>query len=78
MNQYRISDLEPYSGQVDVEFEGYEKKFKILSLREAAALQSASSGLIEEINAICNCVTLCKNDNRCKCFKLGKKFKNSS
>ena len=44
-----------------------------ISMTSAAKLQSARTGSVEEVNTICNCKGLCKGDNRCKCFKLGKK-----
>ena len=46
---------------------------KILKLREAASIQSASIGSAEVVNAICNCAGKCTLDNRCKCFKRGLK-----
>ena len=64
-DRYRASDLEPYCGIVNVSLENYQKRYKVISLREAAILQSASTGSIEEVDAICNCGTVCKGDNRC-------------
>lgn len=69
---YRASDLETYCGVVGVDIIDYESKYKIISLTEAAKLQSASTGSIEEVNSICNCGTICKGDNRCKCFKANR------
>ena len=44
-NSYRSSDLESYSGVVDVILEGFEKKYKNISLTEAARLQGLSTDL---------------------------------
>jgi len=68
---YRVSDLEPYVGVVDVNIN--DLNVKMISLREAAMLQAARTTSTEVINAICNCQGMCINDGRCKCHKLGKK-----
>ena len=44
-DNYRSSDLEPYSGVVEVILEGFEEKYKNISLTEAARLQGLSTGL---------------------------------
>ena len=55
---------------VGVDINDYESKYKIISLAEAAKLQSASTGSIEVVNSICG--TTCKSDNRCKCSKANR------
>ena len=70
---YRVSDLEPYCGIVNVEYDDYEKKYATISLTAAAEVHSARLGSVELVNTICNCNGICKTDNRCKCFKIGKK-----
>jgi hypothetical protein len=72
-DKYLTSDLEPYSGVISVDLEAPTESIKIISLHEAAKLQSARTGSVEQINAICNCMGTCSNDKRCSCFKIGKK-----
>jgi hypothetical protein len=68
--------LEPYSGLVSADLNEYlndESKFRCISLKEAASIQSANTGSTIVSNILCNCGTICKGDNRCKCFKNGQK-----
>ena len=71
------SDLEPYSGIVDVNIEdreALEEAFvKKISLHVAANLQAVRTGSLEDVRAVCNCTGKCSNDNRCSCFKINKK-----
>ena len=74
-DKYRASDLESFSGLVNVDLLDYENgKYTQISLKSAAGVQNARTGSTELVNTICNCQGLCKSDNRCKCFKIGKKF----
>ena len=57
-DRYRASDLELYCGIVNVTLENNQERYKVISLREAAILQSASTDSIEEVNEICNCGTV--------------------
>ena len=69
---YRASDLEPYTGGiVDVNLEDYQKK--TIGMTEASKLQSAATGSLEKIKAMCQCSTACYEDNRCSCYKDGLK-----
>ena len=68
---YRVEDLEPYVGLVNVDPADYNKN--VVSLREAAQLQARRTSSIEVVNAVCNCNGKCLDDGRCKCFKVGKK-----
>ncbi len=70
-DSYRACELEPYSGIISVVHEDLD--IKKISLHEAANLQAARTGSLEEINAVCNCTNKCYNDKRCSCFKIGKK-----
>ena len=72
-DKYQEGNLEPFSGLVDVNLEEYEKNYNPISLTSAASLQSSNTGSKENVITKCNCGTLCKGDNRCKCFKLGQK-----
>ena len=63
-DRYRATDLEPYCGIVNVTLKNYQERYKVISLREAAFLQYASIGSIEEVYAICNCGTVFEGDNR--------------
>ena len=65
---YRVCDLEPYAGVLNVEISDYETKK--VSLTEAARLQGCRTGSVEMVNAVCNCNV---EDKRCKCWKLRKK-----
>jgi len=69
-DRYRASDLEPFSGIVQVNLENYENSYKEISLREAAQLQGANRGSVEKANVTCNCVGVCYNDGRCKWKKI--------
>ena len=68
-DKYRASDLEPFSGIVGVDIKNYESS-KEISLREAALLQGSNTGSIEKANVTCNCIGVCFEDGRCKCWKL--------
>ena len=71
---YRASDLEAFSGIVNVDLIEYENgKYTEISLNTAAGIQNARTRSVEIVNSICNGQGLCKSDNRCKCFKIGKK-----
>ena len=71
---YRASDLEAFSGIVNVDLIEYKNgKYTEISLKTAAGVQNARTGSVEIVNSICNCQGLCKSDNRRKCFKIGKK-----
>jgi len=69
-DNYRASDLEPFSGLVNVELEDIDT-YKKISLKEAAQLQSAKTGSLINVKAVCNCQGICKSDGRCKCWKAG-------
>ena len=72
--KYRASDLEAFSGIVNVDLIEYENgKYTEISLNTAAGIQNARTRSVEIVNSICNGQGLCKSDNRCKCFKIGKK-----
>ena len=60
-DRYRASDLEPFSGIVQVVLDNYENSYKEISLREAAQLQGANTGSVEKANVTCNCVGVCFN-----------------
>ncbi len=62
---YRVMDLEPYFGLVDVKVADFNKK--MITLREAEMLQEARTTSTEIVNAICNCQELRINDGRYKC-----------
>ena len=72
---YRVEDLEPYIGglvKVKLDDLGREK----ISLNEAAKLQGARTGSLEEVLAMCQCTGKCHDDNRCSCWR--RKFKCTS
>ena len=75
-DQYRTSDLESYSGVLDVNLEDFEimyDEYPRIGLTECAKLASAAKGSVEDVRAVCNCAGICKGDNRCSCFKKGLK-----
>ena len=72
-DKYCESDLEPYSGLVDVHLNDYENTYKPISLTTASSIQSSNTGSKENVITKCNCGTICKGDNLCKCFKRGQK-----
>jgi hypothetical protein len=67
--KYRTADLEPYSGIVNIK----EGNKNLISLTQAATLQSKSVGLIEAVVKSCNCSKYCLGDKRCSCFSNGVK-----
>ena len=89
-DNYLASDLEKFSGVVNVSLEKYEEKFKGISLTEAAKLFGLSTGAVNIVVKTCKCKGVCKNDKRCSCWgnnqkcgshchlnlKIGKKCKN--
>ena len=72
-DNYLPSDLEPYSGVVNVNLDNYEDNYSKLSLTEAARLQGLSTGLVEAVVKTCNCTGVCKSDGRCSCWSNGEK-----
>ena len=67
---YRVSDLEPYVGVVDVNLADFNKK--MITLREAAMLQAARTTSAEVVNAICNCQGMFVNGGRVNAVNLAK------
>ena len=72
-DQYRAGDLEKLCGLVNVNYENYEKLYKVIALSTAAGIVAGrKENLAKEINVTCNCNGPFAGDGRCSCFKLNK------